>query len=203
MKLSLARRLCYVRIPYLVGVRLSLPGSKALGAKPGHLFQHNTSSSLAETAKEARRYVSISPRMRAPGILLVERWVLSHQTCTCQRVARSPSHPHLLARAGLIPSMFQRRSNSSKSSSKDGVTSTSTDEAARSECENIHEHADGLEHANGHSHTHTHSHSIFHSHSHDDHGHVHDAEQIVQALEGTGAWCSLYGQLTISLGKLR
>ncbi|KAF8844678.1 cation efflux protein [Paxillus ammoniavirescens] len=80
--------------------------------------------------------------------------------------------------------MFQRRSNSSKSSSKDGVTST--DEAARSECEKSHEHPNGLEHANGHSHIHSHSHSIFHSHSHDDHGHVHDAEQIVQALEGTG-----------------
>ncbi|KAF9244927.1 cation efflux protein, partial [Melanogaster broomeanus] len=43
----------------------------------------------------------------------------------------------------------------------------------------------GHEHANGHSHSHSPLQSIFHSHSHDDH-HAQDAEQIVQAIEGTG-----------------
>ncbi|KAH7888572.1 cation efflux family-domain-containing protein [Phlebopus sp. FC_14] len=72
--------------------------------------------------------------------------------------------------------MSHRRPYSTKPSPKVGETSPRTASVQADH------------HAHDHTSSHSHSHSIFHSHSHDEHDHDygHDAEQIVQALQGGG-----------------
>lgn len=72
--------------------------------------------------------------------------------------------------------MSTRRSHSSK-----GVDEKPSSDGNGSLEKNSHEH----KHDHDHEHEHTHTHSIF-GHSHGEDGHSHDAEKIVEALQGSG-----------------
>ena len=74
-------------------------------------------------------------------------------------------------------------------STKHGSSPTKETKPENGHKSNGHEHH---EHGSDHE-EHTHSHSIFgHSHSHGEEGHTHDAEQIIAALKGTGAFLSCH-----------
>lgn len=105
------------------------------------------------------------------------------------RVAISPlSFPftsrHLHTRAGMA-------ANGTRS-----ISSTPTNSSLRQRQKNGGKEA---AHDHDHGHSHEHSHSLFgHSHSHGEEGHSHDAEQIVAALEGSGALSLAFDSLPTS-----
>jgi len=101
------------------------------------------------------------------------------------------SRPFLLA--GPSPrfpriSMVQTRSHSTKPASDMKTGAIKDHKPANGKTESHRHDQHEHDHAHDHDHEHTHSHSIFgHSHSHGEE-HSHDAEQIIAALKGSGAF---------------
>lgn len=144
----------------------------------------HTTLSLKLTTTSARQLSTKSRTITAHGYDLHVNPVL--QTCPGSRKWTSTRGPLVLTSTHMA-TLSSRRPHTTSAKGKDPERPTGVD---RHEHEHDHDHEHEHEHGHSHSHSHSHSPSVLgfgHAHTHGEGGHG-DAEQVVAALSGAGAF---------------